>query len=65
MNKPSVSFHDSRTDLNALVRKQGVKPAARLEDLLGDFWPDDESADEFLAARQEWSQAGRRVAPAE
>lgn len=65
MSEPSVSFHDTTTDLDSLFRAQGVKPVARLEDLLGDFWPDDERVDDFLAARQDWGLEGRGVARAE
>lgn len=32
-----------------LARQQGVKPLRRIEDLQGDFWPEEESVDEFLA----------------
>src|SRR5262245_5419777 len=59
----AVSFHQSTTDLGALIRAQGVKPTARLEDLLGDVWPEEERVDDFLAARQEWSHEGRGVTP--
>lgn len=65
MSEASVGFHESKTDLDALVREQGVRPVARFEDLLGDFWPVDESVDDFLAARQDWSHEGRGVMPAE
>jgi hypothetical protein len=44
----------SAEDLIALAREQGVKPVERFEDLLGDFWPEDESVDEFLQARRQW-----------
>ncbi|HEY0006886.1 MAG TPA: hypothetical protein VGB17_19050 [Pyrinomonadaceae bacterium] len=32
-----------------LAKKQGVKPISRVEDLQGDFWPEQESMDEFLS----------------
>jgi len=32
-----------------LARQQGVKPIRSIEDLQGDFWPEEESVDEFLA----------------
>ena len=35
--------------LRRLAEEQGVKPVQRFEDLLGDFWPEDESIDDFLA----------------
>ena len=31
-----------------------TQPLQRLEDLWGDFWPEDESVDEFLATVQHW-----------
>jgi len=43
-------------DLLALAQAQGVKPVARFEDLLGDFWPEDETGDQFLA----WLREERR-----
>ena len=36
-------------DLEQLIRAQGVQPIRCIEDLAGDFWPEDESLDEFLA----------------
>jgi hypothetical protein len=46
-------------DLIAMARQQGVKPVDRFEDLLGDFWPEDESVDEFLEERRrlQWEGA--------
>lgn len=31
-----------------LARRQGVKPIKSIKELQGDFWPEDESVDEFL-----------------
>jgi predicted RNase H-like HicB family nuclease len=45
---------DARLDLAALASEQGVEPADDFDALLGDFWPDDESADEFVATLREW-----------
>lgn len=36
--------------------RQGVKPIRSIEDLHGEFWPEEESVDEFLA----WVRAIRR-----
>ena len=30
------------------------RPVQRLEDLYGDFWPEDESVDDFIEAVQQW-----------
>ena len=40
-------------DLEALAALQGVKPVERFEDLLGDFWPEGESVEDFLAVIDE------------
>lgn len=39
-----------------LAKQQGVEPIRSIEDLKGDFWPEEESVDEFL----EWVRAIRR-----
>ncbi len=44
---------DARPDLAALASEQEVEPANDFDALLGDFWPDDEGADEFVAALRE------------
>ena len=38
-----------RLDLAALARQQGVKPVDNPDCLTGDFWPADESIEDFLA----------------
>jgi hypothetical protein len=43
-------------DLLALAEAQGAKPVERFEDLLGDFWPEEETGDQFLA----WLREERR-----
>jgi len=42
------------TDLATLATAQGVTAVERPEDLLGDFWPEDEPIEEFLAALRQW-----------
>ncbi len=49
---------DDTPDLQQLMAEQGVKPVERLEDLLGDFWPEDESIDDFIAAVRRWRREG-------
>jgi hypothetical protein len=49
----SPLFH-SRTDLEQLAREQGVHAVPSFDDLLGDFWPEHETADEFIAAVRRW-----------
>lgn len=46
--------------LEALAAEQGVREADDFDTLLGDFWPAEEDADDFVAALREW----RRDVPA-
>jgi hypothetical protein len=48
------SVKRAREKVLALAEQQGVKPVERFEDLLGDFWPEDESIDDFIAAVRQW-----------
>lgn len=34
--------------LREIARQQGVKPIRSIKELQGDFWPEDESVDDFL-----------------
>lgn len=45
-------------DLVELAAEQGVPPVYEFDDLLGDFWPEDETADEFVAAVRRWRTEG-------
>jgi hypothetical protein len=51
-----------RHDLDTLAREQGVGPVVNFDDLLGDFWPEDETADEFIAAVRRWRREGQTEA---
>lgn len=42
-------FAAQPTDLATIAAAQGVRPVTNVDDLLGDFWPEDETADEFIA----------------
>lgn len=42
------------TDLATLAANQGVTRIERPQDLLGDFWPEDEQVEDFLAAVEAW-----------
>ncbi len=44
--------------LRELAAEQGVRPVERFEDLVGDFWPEDETVDEFIAAVRQWRREG-------
>ena len=39
--------------IEQLVAAQGTRPLD-FKEMLGDFWPEDESTDEFLATLREW-----------
>lgn len=62
MGPSVVSYREFATqpkrDFKALVAEQGVRPVERFEDLVGDFWPEDESVDEFVATVRQWRREG-------
>ncbi len=45
---------DALPDLDALAREQGVSPIENIDELIGDFWPEDESIDDFAATIRRW-----------
>jgi hypothetical protein len=53
-----VFFSQERPDLDTLAAQQGVRPVTNFDDLLGDFWPEDETADDFIAAVRQWRREG-------
>lgn len=40
--------------IEELMSEQRVAPVSDARQLLGDFWPEDESADDFITAVREW-----------
>jgi hypothetical protein len=42
-----------------LVAEQGTRPL-EFEEMLGDFWPEEESVDDFLAAWRTWRSEGEQ-----
>ncbi len=54
----TTPFWSTETSLQALAVQQGVSPVTDLDRLRGEFWPDGENADDFLAALREWRQEG-------
>ena len=44
----------AREKILRLAEQQGIKPVQNFDDLLGDFWPEDESIDEFVATVRAW-----------
>lgn len=65
--KTSTSFgstleaFDETTDPEELAQEQGVS-AVSFDDLLGDFWPEEEEMEEFTATLREWRQDAPRKA---
>jgi hypothetical protein len=53
------SFFDRISDLDELAAQQGVGAVTDFESLLGDFWPEDDAVDDFIAAVRTWRKAER------
>ncbi len=49
---------EGQTRLAALLAAQGVRPIENPETLIFPEWPEDESADDFIAAVREWRREG-------
>ena len=47
-------FFDTPPSIEDLAAKQGVIPIGDIHTLAGDFWPEDESLDEFASAIERW-----------
>ena len=45
-------------DLDALAEAQGVGPIGDIDELVADFWPEDESVEDFMAAVRRWRNEG-------
>ena len=61
MEKPGEGQHISERyarvghpSIEDLVNEQGTRFRADPADLLGDFWPEEESIEDFLRALREW-----------
>jgi hypothetical protein len=44
---PTLDFWRTKT-VEELAEEQGIKPVENPDELLGDFWPEDENIDDFL-----------------
>ncbi len=42
-----------------LATTLGIEPINDIEKLYGDFWPEDESVDDFIAAMKAWDKEGQ------
>jgi len=52
---------DEELTAQELVARQGVEPLRSITDLRADWWPEDETADDIIAAVREWrTDRGRR-----
>ena len=49
----TMGFEETLTS-EELAARQGVGPVTDFDALWGDFWPEDESVDDFVAAVREW-----------
>lgn len=50
---PRYNF-DADPSLGEIITQQGKGPIADLSDLHGNFWPEEESIEDFLDALHEW-----------
>ena len=55
---PVAEFFQSKS-LDQIIAEQGVKPITDISILYGDFWPEDENLDDFLAAVKEWRRGNK------
>lgn len=55
--KGESSFNSS-IDLETLAAQQGVTPVTDTATLLGDFWPENENADDFVNTVRAWRREG-------
>jgi hypothetical protein len=46
-------FYEHKS-LQELIAEQGVKPITNIDQLKGDFWPEEESIEEFIETLREW-----------
>jgi hypothetical protein len=68
MGKPRRSYdpkHGFEADpsLDEIIARQGKGPIIDISVLRGDFWPEEESIEDFLAALHEW-RGHNRIDPA-
>jgi hypothetical protein len=47
-------------DLDSLAEAQGVSPIGDIDELVADFWPEDEDIEDFMAAVRRWRAEGNR-----
>jgi hypothetical protein len=52
------TFFEAETNLESLAESQQVEKIKDFSQLLGDFWPEDESLDQFIEKVREWRYEG-------
>lgn len=55
--KTPPKFYKRHT-IEMLAEEQGVKPITDFNTLLGDFWPEDESIEDFIKTIRQWRDEG-------
>lgn len=54
MSAAGKYVREGHPTIDELIVEQGTTYPHAPEELLGDFWPEDESIDDFLRAMREW-----------
>ncbi len=54
MSSAQKYIRDGHPTIDELIAEQGVEFPRDPNELLGDFWPEEESIDDFLTALHEW-----------
>jgi hypothetical protein len=54
MSLAETYIREGHPAIDELVAEQKLRFPRDPQDLLGDFWPEEESIDDFLAALREW-----------
>jgi hypothetical protein len=56
---PAKTFlSEGRVNLATLAAQQGIGPIRTVDDLAADFWPEDDSVDEFIVTLRQWRREG-------
>lgn len=62
MIQPNTTAADAVSKRQArllrLAKEQGIKPIESIDDLRGDFFPENESIDDFVATVRQWRDEG-------
>jgi hypothetical protein len=52
-------IHDyDAPDLDTLAQAQGIEPIEDIDELVADFWPEDEGVEDFVRAVRRWRDEG-------